>query len=180
MLGDRVWLDVRETDLKVKSMKTQISKFIHVAGDPLLDCAVYTESASFGQCARKELLTDFKKELGCEPPLLNEHPESMCNKTFNVSDKRSKEVIAMFAPLYFHNKEFKCKTPCTKTVYSSKLMHSWPTKWKNQAALIVVFDKKMHVTHSTFSINGQTLLVRLGKLVRIRAHLAFQARRLSE
>ena len=51
---------------------------------------------------------------------------------------------------------------------------------KNQAALIVVFDKKMHVTHSTFSINGQTLLVRLGKLVIIKVHLACQAWRVSE
>ena len=167
MLGDRVWLDVRETDLKVKSMKTQLSKFIHVPGDPLLDCAVYTESASFGQCARKELLTDFTRELGCVPPLLNENPESICNKTFTVSDTMSTKVKAMFKPLFFHNKEFKCKTPCTNTVFNSKFMHSSPTKWKNQMGLYVAFDKRVDITHSGFSINEQTLLVRLGKLFSI-------------
>ena len=164
MLGDQVWLDVKEIDLKIKSMKTQISKFIHVAGDPLLDCAVYTENASYGKCAREELLNDFKKELGCAPPLLNAHPKDLCNKTFNVSDTRDTEVRAMFTPLYFHNREFKCKTPCTKTVYFSKFMHTSPTKWQDQMALIVVFDKKLDVTHSAFSINEQTLLVRQVKL----------------
>ena len=163
MLGDKVWLDVRETDLKIKSMKTQISKFIHVEGDPLLDCAVYTENASYSKCAREELLADFEKELGCAPPLLNADPKDLCNKTFNVSDTRDTEVRAMFTPLYFHNREFKCKTPCTKTVYSSKFMHTSPTKWENQMALIVEFDKRLDVTHSVFSISGQTLLVRLGE-----------------
>ena len=164
MLGDKVWLDVREIDLKIKSMKTQISKFIHVEGDPLLDCAVYTENASYAKCAREELLADFAKELGCAPPLLNADPKDLCNKTFNVSDTRDTEVRAMFTPLYFHNREFKCKTPCTKTVYSSKFMHTSPTKWQDQMALIVVFDKKLDVTHSAFSINEQTLLVRQVKL----------------
>ena len=173
MLGDQVWLDVRQINLKVKSMKTQISKFIHVAGDPLLDCAVYTESASYGQCARKELLTDFTRELGCVPPLLNEDREDMCNKTFNVSDTMSTKMKTMFKPLFFHSKEFECKTPCTKTVYTSKFMHSSPTQRKNQMALYVAFDKRVDITHSGFSINEQTLLVRLGKLFSIRAHLAF-------
>ena len=173
MLGDQVWLDVRTTKLKLKTMKTQLSKFIHVPGDPLLDCAVYTESASFGQCARKELLTDFTRELGCVPPLLNEDREDMCNKTFNVSDTMSTKMKTMFKPLFFHSKEFECKTPCTKTVYTSKFMHSSPTQRKNQMALYVAFDKRVDITHSGFSINEQTLLVRLGKLFSIRAHLAF-------
>ena len=145
MLGDQVWFDVRQIDLKVKVMKTKISKFIHVPGDPLLDCAVYTESASFGQCVRKELLTDFKRELGCVPPLLNENPESICNKTFTVSDTMSTKVKAMFKPLFFHNKEFKCKTPCTNTVFNSKFMHSSPTKWENEMALYVAFDKRVDI-----------------------------------
>ena len=109
-------------------------------------------------------MADFKKELGCAPPLLNADPDDLCNKTFNVSDKRDKEVKAMFTPLYFHTKDFNCKTPCTKTVFTSKFMHTSPTKWKDQMALIVVFDKKLDVTHSAFSISEQTLLVRQVKV----------------
>ena len=82
--------------------------------------------------------------------------------------------------LFFHNKEFECKTPCTKTVFTSKFMHSSRTKWKNRMALYVAFDKIVDITHSGFSINEQTLLVRLGKVFSIRAHLACQARRVSE
>ena len=112
MLGDQVWLDVRTTKLKLKTMKTQLSKFIHVPGDPLLDCAVYTESASFGQCARKELLTDFTREPGCVPPLLNEDLESMCNKTFNVSDMMSTKVKAMFKLLFLSDPSPIIVYPC--------------------------------------------------------------------
>ena len=110
-------------------------------------------------------MADFEKELGCAPPLLNADLKNLCNKTFNVSDTRDTEVKAMFAPLFFHNKEFKCKTPCTKTVYSSRLMHTSPTKWQDQMALIVDFDKKLDVTHSAFSISEQTLLVRQVRLI---------------
>ena len=53
--------------------KTQISRTVHVEGDPLLDCVVYTEDKSYGACVENELNQAFTKEIGCIPPLLTEN-----------------------------------------------------------------------------------------------------------
>ena len=55
MKGDRVVMYLKEKQPKVKSIKTQITRSVHVEGDPLLDCAVYTENSSYSKCAQKEL-----------------------------------------------------------------------------------------------------------------------------
>ena len=161
MAGDEVRLRIKDVKSEAKSIKTKISKFVHVEGDPLLDCAEYTENASYSKCAYKELLKDLREELGCDPPFLNTEPENMCNQTFNFSDAKDTKIRALFKPVYFHNREFRCKTPCTKTVFSSKFLSTSSIE-ASTIALYVVFDKMMDVTHSAFAIDGQTLLVRLG------------------
>ena len=88
----------------------------------------------------------------------------MCDKTFNFSETRETQIRDLFKPVYFHTREFQCKTPCTKTVFSSKVIATSAIE-ANHIALYVVFDKMMDVTHSGFAINGQTLLVRLGGTV---------------
>ena len=161
MKGDRVVMYLKEKQPKVKSIKTQITRSVHVEGDPLLDCAVYTENNSYSKCAQNELFEVFTKEIGCIPPLLDADPITTCNKRFNFSAAKDKYLDTLFKPLYFHNREFKCKTPCTKNVYTSSFLHTSPSAIPS-TVLMVIFDKKLEVAHSTFSIDGQTLLTRLG------------------
>ena len=154
-------MKLKEKHPKVKTIKTQIARSIHVEDDPLLDCAVYAENNSYSKCAQKELFEVFTKEIGCVPPLLDANPKATCNKRFNFSHAKDKYLDTLFKPLYFHNREFKCKTPCTKNVYTSSFLHASPSAISS-TVLIVIFDKKLEVAQSTFSINGQTLLTRLG------------------
>ena len=62
MMGSQIWMKLKEP--KVKSIKTKISRTVHVEGDPLLDCAVYTKNKSCSKCARKERVDIFTKEIG--------------------------------------------------------------------------------------------------------------------
>ena len=165
MTGDTVWLRIKNGQAEFKSIKTKIYKFVHVEGDPLFDCAEYTENKSYSNCAYEELLKDFREELGCDPPLLNTESEKMCNQIFNFSETKETKIRALFKPMYFHNREFRCKTPCSKSVFSSKYLGTSPSGGPNQISLAVAFDPMMDETHSSFAINEQTLLVRLGGTV---------------
>ena len=61
MMGSHIWMKLNEP--KVKSIKTKISRTVHVESDPLLDCAVYTENKPYSKCARKERVDLFTKEI---------------------------------------------------------------------------------------------------------------------
>ena len=143
------------------TFKTQISRSVHVPGDPRLDCAVYTKDNSFHKCVKKDLINTFPKEIGCMPPLFEDDPKLICNKKFNVSKKRDNEINRLFRSLYYHDRKFNCRTPCTKNVYTSRFVHSVPSRFKSNT-LVLTFDKTIEVARSSFSIDGQTLLTRLG------------------
>ena len=163
MTGEAVTMKLHQDHPQLFSIKTQISRSVHVEGDPNLDCAVYTEENSYSKCAQKELFEVFRKEIDCVPPLLEEDPQKMCNRNFNLSKAKDKYINELFKPLYFHNRKFECKTPCTKNVYASKFVHTSPVDSPGIYMYIcIVFDEMLDVVHSSFSINEQTLLTRLG------------------
>ena len=122
--GDRIQVNLKQESVpKIISFKTQISRSVHVEGDPLLDCAVYTEDKSYGKCIQNELNQAFMKEIGCVPPLLTVNPQKMCNKRFNLSNAKDASLNKLFKQLYYHSRKFDCKTPCTKNVFTSRLVH---------------------------------------------------------
>ena len=160
MMGDEIKksLTLGEPN-QVRSYKIKITRFQHVKGDPDFDCFEYTKDKTYNDCVQNEVLDLFNKTIGCHPPLLVKDPSRMCNRKFNVSDSKNKEIDELFKHLYFHDGSFKCKTPCTRNVYTSKYIHSIPY---HESLLILSLDKTLDVVHSSFSIDGQTLLVRLG------------------
>ena len=84
----------------------------------------------------------------------------MCDVRFNFSVDEEKKVKDMFWQILNHDATFKCKTPCTTNKYTSSLLHTVPQP--GSTIINVVFDRTLEVSRSTFSINGQTLLTRLG------------------
>ena len=118
--------------------QTKISKSEHVYDDPLFDCDVYTDENSFDKCLRKDIEELFVKELGCQPPYLSENKDNMCNKKFNVSESRSTEIFSLFWRLLYKNMKYTCKSPCTKTMYTTRDRGSVPYPFKT---LDITFDK---------------------------------------
>ena len=55
-----------------------------------------------------------------------------------------------------------CKIPCTRSKYTTRSLAK--SKWP-YTVLQLIFDRKVGVTHSTFSIDGQTLATKLGGAV---------------
>ena len=145
----------------LSSFRTEISKTQHVPGDPLLDCTEYKQNYSYNDCSTKELLGLFDHILGCHPPLLETDPHKICNKKFNISMDMEAQLFGLFRQVYFHDLRghFKCKTPCTTYKYTTKFLHDVPFF---SPSIIIVFDRTLSVAQSTFSINSQTLLTRLG------------------
>ena len=158
MRGDRVKIEMHG-EKSLLSFKSQISRYVHTPGDPLLDCAVYTEENSYSNCIRKELDDTFMQKIGCVPPLIETDTNKMCNKKFNVSRKIDQDMSTIFKSLYHHNRKYKCRNPCTRNIYRSSFVHESP---KRKRSLVVVFDKTIDMVNSLFNIDGQTLLTRLG------------------
>ena len=122
--GDRIQVNLKQESVpKQISFKTQLSRSVHVEGDPLLGCVVYTEENSYSKCIQNELNQAFMKEIGCVPPLLTENPQKMCNKRFNLPTAKEKSLNKLFKQLYYHSRKFDCKAPCTKNVFTSRLVH---------------------------------------------------------
>ena len=71
-------------------------------------------------------------------------------------------IEKLLMPLYYHDKRFNCRTPCTTNVYNTKFVQTTPSPVENWVFLVLVFDKTLEVGHSTFSIDGQTFVTRLG------------------
>ena len=161
ILGDPVTMNMFAKEPPFISYNTQIYRSVHVPGDPLLDCAVYTVDNSYHTCIKKEIIDIFTKEIGCIPPLLEADPKTICNNRFNVSKKRDNDLNKLFRSFYHHDRKFNCRTPCTKNIFTSRFVHSSPSMFKS-SSLVLIFDKTIKVAHSSFSIDGGTLLTRLG------------------
>ena len=160
MMGDQIEMGPEEVEHR--SYRTRISRSQHVQGDPLLDCSVYTLENSYHGCIKREIHELFTQELGCQPPLFTEDLRSMCNEKFkNVSADKSRKIKALFLRLHYDDwsRRSKCRIPCTKNKYTTRFLirssYSHPQ-------LSIIFDNTVDVTHSTFSVDKQTLLTKIG------------------
>ena len=163
MTGPPLKLDFSSAKNSETVYKTKILRTKHVPGDPLLDCKTYTEENPFNDCVHDELLDLFREELECEPPLLAKDLSKMCNKRFNFSDVKDKELKEEFMHLYYHDGTSKCRPPCVKNVYTSRFVLRFPGLART--LLSIVFENTIAITHSKFSIDEQTLLIRYMKFL---------------
>ena len=163
MTGDPIEIKVERPPWKT-SYKTQISRYQQVQGDPRFECSVYTEENSYNDCVQKELLELFDKEIGCQPPLLVRDSIHMCDKTFNDSANttRAKRLSKLFKHVYYHDGMFKCRSPCLTNVYNTRFVHKAQKARDRPTTIVITFDNTVQIFRSTFSIDEQTLLTRLG------------------
>ena len=124
-----------------------------------MECGEYTQDKSYNDCIQNELFMSFENILGCHTPLVAREPNKMCNGRYNLSTENEEELKNIFTTFNSHNTVFKCKRPCTTNLYTSRLIGRVPS---SKTGIAVIFDRTISVTRSTFSINSQTFLTRLG------------------
>ena len=159
MIGDPIEIKLEHFQHWKASYKTKISRSQHVQNDPNFKCGVYTGENSYNDCVQNELLELFNKEIGCHPPLLAKESKHMCNKNFDVTNTKAARINKLFKHLYYHDGVFKCMSPCSSIVYNTRFVHKAEDK---RTHLVITFDKTVEVIRSTFSIDEQTFLSRLG------------------
>ena len=142
--------------------KTKISKSEHVLDDPLFDCAIYTANNSFDNCRKREVMEIFEREIGCQPPPIAVDEDKMCNKKFNVSEERSNYVHTLFWSVAIPDGKSRCKIPCTKSKFTTRRYFKTPYSY---TSLNIIFDQKIPVARTRFSINGLTFLTRSGGFI---------------
>ena len=159
LVGDTIYVGLEQS---VYTWQARISRSEHVEGDPLFDCAVYTKHSSYDKCIRKELEEVFIEELGCLPPLLSENLTRMCNRKFNVSLIKSNNISSLFQHLFLRDMKFSCKTPCTKSKYTTRFLAEAPHDFRG---LDIVFDNTVDITRARFSIDEYTFLTKSGGFI---------------
>ena len=159
--GDPIEIKTGSTHWQT-SYKTKITKFQHTQGDPHFACDVYTVDNSYNECVQNNVLELFEKELGCHPPLLAKNNLKMCNKKFNITNKtRLARVNKLFRHVFDHNGKYECRPPCTSFVYKTKFLHK-AQRPRNRIYVQITFENSVEVVRSTFSVDEQTFLTRLG------------------
>ena len=165
MFGDPITINMAAASPQLLTYKTHIFRSQNIEGDPSLECADYTRDKSYYGCIQNELVQFFKKTIGCLPPPLFHHANSMCNRKFNSSrrDARSNENIILLRSLYQHDLKFKCRTPCQTNRYSTRLLNYDSNKnYLNGTELLIIFDKTVEVVRTKFSTDIEMLLTGLG------------------
>ena len=157
IVGDSIEVKVDKENWR-KAYKTKISQNNHVQGDPRFKCSVYTEDHSYNDCVQAEVLQFFDKEIGCQPPLLVKDPTQMCNKRFNITNKD--RIARFFKHLDYHDAKFKCRAPCLTNVFNTRFVIK--AERQKGKTIEITFDNTVEVFHSSFRINEQTFLTRLG------------------
>ena len=105
----------------------------------------------------------FTAELGCQPPLFTQNVNDMCNRKFNASESKERELFQLFLQMLFQDWKSNCKIPCTKSRYTTRYLSKSP---HTCMGLNNLFDKTVDdLTHPMFSINEQDLLTRIGGAV---------------
>ena len=84
------------------------------------------------------------------------------NNAFPLDYAQNRRLKTLLMPLYYKDKQFVCRNPCTKNVFTTRHVQTTPSGEEGVSALILSFDKTVEVTHSAFSIDPQTFLTRLG------------------
>ena len=162
MVGDQIEIGP-EQNRTISSFRTRISRSEHVTGDPLFDCALYTEDNSFEDCIKKDFKKTFETTFGCQPPPFTDDIRNICNQKFNFSPNETCEIEKRMEYLVSKNLSPNCKFPCTKSKYTTRFKSKTPY-WTG-TAIYIVFDQALDVAQSRFSINSLTLLTRLGGLI---------------
>ena len=157
MLGSQIRI---RPEAELSTYKTKISRSQHVQGDPQLDCSVYTLENSYNDCIQNEIHKLFANSpIGCQPPLYTQDLNRMCNQKFNFSSSKDSEIVKLLLQLTFQDWKSECSIPCTRSKYTTRYLSKSPY---NRTGLNILFDRTVDVTKSTFSINEQSLLTRLG------------------
>ena len=160
MVGDQIEIGPGKNTF---SFRTRISRSEHVKGDPLFDCTIYTEDNSFEDCIKKFSKETFEKEIGCQPPPFADDIHNICNQKFNFSPYETCVIEKRMDHIVSTNLRSNCQVPCTKTTYTTRLKSKTP--FYSGIRIIIMFDQKVDVARSRFSINSLTLLTRLGGLI---------------
>ena len=162
ILGNSLKVRLGKYRSRISTYKIKISRSHHVQGDPLLQCTEYTRNNPYNDCIQKELLGSLNDIIGCRPPLLGKDLGNICNGRFNFSTAKEMQIKKMFQQIYRHDMKFKCRKPCTTNMYRSRLLHNVPHPDTRRRIVQMVFDKTLRVSRSTFSIDSQTFLARMG------------------
>ena len=107
-----------------------------------MDCKTHTLENPFKDCVHDELLDPLKEEL--KSGLIAKDLRKMCNRRFNFSEVRDRQLKEEFLHLYYQDGKSKRRTPCLKNFYTSRFVLRFPRLART--LLFIVFEKITKMT----------------------------------
>ena len=151
---------------QLTKLRTTISLFEHVEGDPKYDCENYSIEDTYKKCMEEELVEKFHKLIYCHPPLISWRKQGVCNNKFdlNKDDVRVIEIENILGEVIDGYKSQACKPPCQKYIFETDKLYK-VTDESYDNAVRIVFSKKVEHTKTYFLIKIPDFLTRLGGAV---------------
>ena len=80
----------------------------------------------------------------------------------DASASENDKARVLLRSLWAHDYKFKCKTPCKKNKYSTRLFDRSKLHYSDVTTLTIIFDKTVEIVHTKFSTDTETLLTGFG------------------
>jgi hypothetical protein len=159
MIGD----DVKTHAQKIgyQQFRTRIKHTIHVENDPNFDCKFYDIKNSYENCLEEELRRSIYPYLGCYPPWLTDNETDWCKGIIVKNKSETDKIQLILNNVIDKNYQSRsCPQSCTRVIYETKYMDFDERKLKY--GMFIQFEDIVELKKSSFVIDAQTLLARIG------------------
>ena len=149
--------------------KVQIREERNLENVPDNPCIDYNERKKYAHCYEKKIIKQFLRILNCTPPWMTENKNLWCDGQLqaNVTDSKFNKYISLMSRISVSDvNPGECSVPCKTKMYEVKELGIN----KMQDGLIgmtILFAKKVKITKSVLTIDGVTLISKIGGFIGI-------------
>ena len=139
----------------------QINEEEKLENDPAYPCINYEVGGEYAKCRETEMVRKNSKYVNCTPPWMTDNEDLWCKGRFRLAHHVPVlKYIGFLSEIRMSTlKSGKCLIPCKIKRYEVKRIGFGNEKWKG---MTVYFDKTVKSAESTFTMDGWTLISKIG------------------
>ena len=147
--------------------KVKIIEEERLEGDPKYPCIDYMNRGQYAKCVENEIVRQQTEFLNCTPPWMTDNEDYWCKGKFGFKSITTREKYINFMKDISDGEANygKCLAPCKVKKYFAKEVGL--RKVSNLRGLIIRFAREVDITKSMWTIDGTTLISKIGGFIGI-------------
>ena len=163
MLGDRI---AASTNNGIVEYKVKIMSEENLEGDPKYPCSDYTIEGEYASCREIEMIKQHSQFLNCTPPWMTDDENLWCNGEYELLDDHLNYIHFLDDIIKSEADPGSCLQPCKVKRYLAKQI-GVTVKNGTSKGLRIRFEKKVHINVSSWSIDEEALIAKIGGFIGI-------------